>query len=137
MYFQLNGNHLSTWIITMPKISRTLPLAENSTLAKTHIPFCSIWPKFVSLAYGCKVIFIITHLCMIINKLINVSVNILYNLLDSISSMINPINLLLHRIYIIFHLIGQPSPKFKLLVKSSHSVFFNIWCHKLVIFRHI
>jgi hypothetical protein len=24
-----------------------------------------------------------------------------------------------------------------LLVKSSHSVFFNIWCHKLVIFRHI
>jgi hypothetical protein len=24
-----------------------------------------------------------------------------------------------------------------LLVKSSHLVFFNIWCHKLVIFRHI
>jgi hypothetical protein len=24
-----------------------------------------------------------------------------------------------------------------LLVKSSHLVFFNIWCHELVIFRHI
>jgi len=36
----------------MPNISGTLPLVENSTLAKSHIPFCFVRPKFVSLSWS-------------------------------------------------------------------------------------
>jgi hypothetical protein len=79
----------------MPKISGILSLTTNSTMLKAYIPSCSIRPKPVSLAHKCKLIIIITHIHVIINKLIKISFIIPYNLSD-ISLAISPTILLLH-----------------------------------------
>jgi hypothetical protein len=121
----------------MPKILGILSLTKNSTIFEAYIPSCSIRHKPVSLAYKCKLIVIITHICVIINKLIKISSIILYSPSNITASAFIPTIMLLHWVHFILQLLGHLSQKFNLLVHSSHlEREFDVWCRWFVVFRN-
>ena len=121
----------------MPKILRILSLTECSTLGKTNMPLSPVRPKSILLSHECKVVVVVVVIiCVFINKINEVSFNILNNVSSPISPILKPSILLF--CYLIKAILSFKSfiTLVELLSESLHlESGIRFWCCKLVIFQ--
>ena len=67
-----------------------------------HIPPSLVRSRLDSLANRCKIIVIVTRICVFVNKLFKIKPDIPYGYTNRISSAISPTILLLYQIHLIF-----------------------------------